>query len=175
CKGQLTIAAATGIDVWTLAASVQATNGATGWIEITQDSTGAMPLTTAGTGVRNQAPFGRVDLANLGAALTVAAGSPVLGGPNSGILLAGRDLNILGTVNSNAGGVSLQSPVPGWPIDLGSNTPGTLGLTQTELNNISTGTLHLGQDPEGPITITASIVAPAGCNTMTLLSGAGVT
>jgi len=176
CTGLLSISAAQGIDLHTGATSVQASNGTAGDVVIIQDATPAVPLTTAGTGVRSQAPSRFVQLINFSqTSITVAAGSPVLGGPNSAIGLTATDLNILGAVNSSGGGVSLESPVPGWPIDLGTNTPGAVGLTLAELNNISTGALYFGQDPEGLITISAPIVAPAGCNTVWLRSGAGVT
>src|SRR5262249_42678599 len=155
---QLYLLGATGITVNTLAASVQARNTTSGDISITQLSTPATAVTTAGTGVRNEASGGAVTITNVGGAITVAAGSPVQCN-NGPIALAATDLNIAGTVNSGTAPTQLGNVNSGAMFDLGTNALGKVGLTQTELNNIAAGALRVGSVTAGAITISAAITA----------------
>src|SRR5262249_51214971 len=76
------------------------------------------------------------------------------------ITLAATDLNLAGTVNSGAAVTTLANSVAGTPIDLGTNTAGSIGLTQGELNNIRAGTLRIGSPTAGAITISQPITLP---------------
>jgi autotransporter-associated beta strand protein len=171
--GQLTLSAARGITVNTLAQNVQATNTSVGDVSITQLAAPAQALTTAGTGIRNQFARGSVTVTNLRGLVTVAAGSPVQTN-NGPIILVGQDLNVAGTVNSGTGRTTLTGAAIGQRIDLGTNTPGQVGLTQGELNNVTAGVLQVGSGSTGAITISAAITAPAGWNTLALISGGDI-
>jgi autotransporter-associated beta strand protein len=172
-SGQLTLSAASGITVNTLVPAVQAMDNLSGNISITQEATPAQSLATSGTGVRDQVAGGSVNVTNLGGSVTVAAGSPVQTN-NGPITLAGRDLNLAGTVNSGTGRTTLANSTAGLPIDLGTNTAGSIGLTQGEVGNVTAGVLQVGSPTAGAITISAAITAPAGWKTLTLISGDNV-
>jgi hypothetical protein len=171
--GQLTLTAVAGINVNTLAPTVQATNTGSGNVSITQVAVPAQPLATTGTGVRNQAASGSVAVTNLGSLVTVAAGSPVQTN-NGPITIAGQDLSLSGTVNSGTARATLANSTAGRPIDLGTNTAGQVGLTQGELNNVTAGVLQVGNAAAGAITISAAITAPAGWAALTLAGGSGI-
>src|SRR5262249_30788209 len=76
-------------------------------------------------------------LATSGASLTFNAGGNAslanLNAAGGAITLAATDLNLAGTVNSGAAVTTLANSVAGTPIDLGTNTAGSIGLTQGEL------------------------------------------
>jgi autotransporter-associated beta strand protein len=183
--GLLLMLASSGITVNTSAASIAAFNGSfnggAGNISITQAATPARALTTAPSGlpqgavngVQNTAPGGSLTITNLGEAITVAAGSPVQTaiGP---ITLAATDLTIGDKVNSGTARTTLTNSTAGRPFDLGNNTAGQVGLTQTELNNVTAGVLQIGSSTAGAITIDAPIAAPATWNTLTLVSAGGI-
>ncbi|HTK73955.1 MAG TPA: dockerin type I domain-containing protein [Gemmataceae bacterium] len=169
-SGQLTLSAASGITVYSQAGSVQASNSTSGNINIVQTGGPAQPLTTAGTGLRNDAPEGMLVLENLADAITVAAGSP-LHSNNGAIILAGQDLNIAGTIMSGTATTNLSN-FGGQPIDLGTNTAGKLGLTQAELNNVTAGILQVGSSNTGAITVSAPVSATPGWNTLAIVGSA---
>src|SRR5207302_1282613 len=61
-------------------------------------------------------------------------------------------------------------------IDLGgTNTVGTLGLSNAELNEVSAGTLQIGDAVSGSITISAAIDVSAKVGTLDLETGGGIT
>jgi len=77
-------------------------------------------------------------------------------------------------VNAGASAVSLLPKTSGTAIDLGgADAPGTLGLTNAELNRITAGTLRIGSEDAGAIHITQPI-SPAGTDTLHLITGGGV-
>src|SRR5262249_59506574 len=78
------------------------------------------------------------------------------------------------TVNSGTAPTQLGNVNSGAQIDLGTNITGKVGLTQTELNNVTAGALRVGSVTAGAITISAAITAPAGWNTLTLVSNDAV-
>src|SRR5262249_20460421 len=80
--------------------------------------------------------------------------------------------------------VTLQTKTAGTAIDLGSNTAGTLGLTEGELDRVKAGTLRIGRNDasaSGTITLsapvdltTASTVGGFTVPTLQLFTGADV-
>jgi hypothetical protein len=172
-SSQLTVSAATGISLNTLAASLQATNSSSGNISITQAASPAQTLTVTGSGVINNAAGGSISLDNLGSSITVSGNG--VQSNNGAITLAGTDLQINSPVNSGTARTILTSSVSGGTIDVGTNTSGKLGLTQAELNEVTARILQIGSFTSGNIDVTAPISAPAGWNTLALLSGDTVT
>lgn len=170
----LSLAAATGITVNTLAADMEASNSTSGDISVTQLASPAQPQTINGTGVVNSAAGGSISIDNLGSSVTVASGVAVHSN-NGSISLTGLDLNLAGTVNSGTARTTLGNSTAGRAIDVGTNTPGEIGLTQAELNNVTAAVLQIGTATAGPINISAAITNPAGWTTLTLLNGGTIT
>ncbi len=170
-SGELAMSAATGITVNTSAAQLQVTNSSSGNIFITQVATPALALATAGTGVINSASSGTINITNLGSTLTVASGAPIKS-TNGSITLSATDLTIGASVNSGTAHTTLGSSVAGTPIDIGTaNVPGSIGLTQAYLNNITSGGLQIGTPTAGTINISQ----PISVNSLTLENNASIT
>jgi hypothetical protein len=151
---QLTLLAETGINVRTLSPSIQATNNSSGNLTIVQNASPTQALTTVGSGIRNLSSTGTVSVTNLGSSITVAAASGITG--SSDIFLAATDFDILGNVV--AGGIAtLANSTAGRTFDLGTNTAGTIGLTQTELDRVTGTVLRIGSATAGNINVSASI------------------
>src|SRR5579864_4236260 len=177
---QLTLAAATGINLNTLAASLQASNTTEGAIHITQLASPATNLAIDGSGVVNSAAGSGISIVNLGGSVTVNNGSSGVGiqSKNGAVVVEGTDLNIVGSIVSGTASTTLGSSVAGAAINLGggSGSPGTLTLTQTELNQIAAGELLVGAATAGSISVTAAITnAGTGWTTLGLLSGSTIT
>ncbi|MDY0170820.1 MAG: FG-GAP-like repeat-containing protein, partial [Thermoguttaceae bacterium] len=81
------------------------------------------------------------------------------------VILVGDSVVIVdATAAVSANGSSRVSIAPyeaGVPIDLGSNTAGSLSLTDEELARITAGTLIIGDSAAGTITVTATITRSA--------------
>ncbi|MCB9940311.1 MAG: autotransporter-associated beta strand repeat-containing protein [Planctomycetaceae bacterium] len=92
------------------------------------------------------------------------------------IRLAGDTMEFVNTttINASTGPVIIENRTAGRAIDLGTKSPGTLGLTDAELNRVSGGVLRVGTLSSGSITLSGPIT-PAGISTLSLLSGGGVT
>ncbi|MBL7796806.1 MAG: DUF1573 domain-containing protein, partial [Saprospiraceae bacterium] len=96
------------------------------------------------------------------------------------ITLIANSIKIQSTTSVSTNGSSSTTLRPyddGTPIDLGSGANsigGPLGLTDTELDLVTTGTLIIGNANSGHITIMADITRPATTN-MQLVSGGNVT
>ncbi len=104
---------------------------------------------------------------------TTSAGAAIDSGGGQILIIANTmDLQAGSTINAGAGRVSLMEDMDGTPINLGgasSTSPLTLGLTETEINTITAGTLQIGDNNADNITITAAI-APAHVSTLVLLT-----
>ena len=124
----------------------------------------------------NIAATGRIDLssadgsANLlveakndGGALTMAPGSNITyaGGATPGIqiILKADDMDLQGTVVDPGAGVRIANATAGREIDMGTNTPGKLGLTSAELNTITAADLRIRPylAPCGEVSVTAPV------------------
>ncbi|MFN5434920.1 MAG: hypothetical protein ACK5ES_10185, partial [Planctomyces sp.] len=75
---------------------------------------------------------------------------------NGSVSLSVATASLLGTISSNAD-VSITTSQNARQIDLGTKTSGTLGLTDTELDQISATTLRIGNASSGDLTISSAI------------------
>jgi hypothetical protein len=87
-----------------------------------------------------------------------------------GVSITDDDIAINSTINVGTGSVTLAPLTAGRQIDLGSETSGTLSLTNTELDAITAGALTIGSSSAGKITVSAAIT-PANVGTLALVSG----
>ncbi len=120
-------------------------------------------LTAQSTGAQNNA----IDLQNNGGAGIIGTG---------GVTLTADNVSIADTVA--AGPTALLQPFQaGTLINLGGadagGTPGTLGLTDGELDLVTAGIIQIGNATAGDITVSAAI-SPAGTSQLELVTGAGV-
>ncbi len=75
------------------------------------------------------------------------------------VLITAADLDLSGAINANAGTAAVTfTPTAGRVIDLGSNTPGTFGVTAAEFNFITAGSINIGNKDSGSIDISGSVV-----------------
>jgi hypothetical protein len=106
---------------------------------------------------------------NAGTSLTVA--NLNTGGGNGPITLAGTDLQVDGTVNSGTAPTTLTTSLAGEQIDLGTSSATHLGLTDTELSQVTAGVLRIGSSSfTGNITVAGSINTHSGYNTLDLIA-----
>ncbi|HUG92501.1 MAG TPA: hypothetical protein VML55_16805, partial [Planctomycetaceae bacterium] len=85
---------------------------------------------------------------------TVTASDPA----NVTIISDSVDLASVSGINAGANTVTLLQETDGTAIDLGgADAPGTLGLTNAELNRITAGTIVIGNSDSGSISVTAAI------------------
>ena len=91
------------------------------------------------------------------------------------VSLTGDHMTITGTVTTT-GMVTLGPNTSGTTIDLGgADASGTLGLTDTELNQIHAGTARVGSAAAGAIAISGTSVGPDNVTTaFSLITNAGV-
>ncbi|HMX39296.1 MAG TPA: HYR domain-containing protein, partial [Saprospiraceae bacterium] len=93
------------------------------------------------------------------------------------ISIFANSMVILSAISTNAAGsVTLAPYTNGISIDLGGNADpigGPLGLSDAELDRISTGTLIIGNANSGNITVSTAITRPASTNVQ-LVSGGNV-
>jgi len=173
---QLTLSAATGISVQTVATTLQATNSTSGNISVTQlgNPTPIQVLTTTGTGVTNGAAGGTITIDNLGSSITVASGANVTSN-NGTVTLLGNDLQITGTVNAGTATAILGNSNTGTTIDVGTNSAGNIGLTQAELNNVTASVLQIGTNSAGSINVSAAITTPTSAPVVALVTNGNVT
>src|SRR5262249_5560102 len=163
----------------TLAVSLQASNSTSGNISITQAASPAQTLTVVGSGVVNSVAGGAITLTNKGASIAVDPGVNVTSTSNAThtntITLAALDLQINGTINSGTARTILENSTAGRQIDVGTNTPGTIGLTNAELANVTDSVLQIGSPNAGTINVSAAITNPATWNALTLVNGNTIT
>jgi hypothetical protein len=124
------------------------------------------------TGVEGSMPGSIGIFTVAGGAITTATN-----GGNITLIANSIDLQNLSAVSTNAGSsVTLRPYTIGVGIDLGSSSDpisGPLGLSDAELDQVTTGTLILGDATSGNLTISADISRPAATN-VTLRSGGDV-
>ena len=118
--------------------------------------TGSVSLTTAGSN----------------RLLTIGSGGSVSATGSGGIVYQADNMTLTGTTNATGTTVILRPDSTGQLINLGgADASGALGLTNTELNTITAGTLNIGQSGSGAISVTAAISSPAA--TLNLVNGSG--
>ena len=86
------------------------------------------------------------------------------------LLLYNDHMTFNAALNAFTGTVWLDNQNVAEPLSLGTKSPTTLGLLQSDLNQITAGTLQIGDfnTDTGGLTITANIAAPAGWSTLDL-------
>ena len=127
------------------------------------------------------------DTVNLNADITFASGESLIVNAESLNTGAGADLTTSGagviTVTANdvaldasstlvsASTVTLQPQTTSRAINLGTNTAGSLSLTDAELDRVTAGTVQIGDVNSGAITVSAAITQG---NNLSLTTGAGI-
>jgi hypothetical protein len=175
-SAQLSVSAAKGIVLNALATSLSASNSTSGNITIVQAALQrqALNVSASAGGVVNSAPGGQIRLTNFGSGITVEDGASVQS-RNGPITLSALDFSLAGAVNSGSAATTLANSTAGRQIDLGTNTPGKIGLTQAELDNITAAVLRIGTSSAGDITISAAITSPLTWNVLSLFTGSFIT
>src|SRR5262249_35055951 len=176
-SAELTVDAATGITLNTLANLMHATNSTSGDISIIQAASPSQTLIIVGTGVVNDAAGGSVRITNQGASIALnAVGNGVIS--NNGLItLAATDLQLNAPIDSGLARTTLTTSVAGEAIDLGTNVPGQVGLTESELSEVTARVLQIGTGAggggaasAGTINVSAAISNPAGWNVLSLVN-----
>ncbi|MFN5900842.1 MAG: beta strand repeat-containing protein, partial [Planctomyces sp.] len=90
---------------------------------------------------------------------------------NGSVSLSVATASLLGTISSNAD-VSITTTQTARQIDLGTKTSGKLGLTDTELDQISAATLRIGNASSGDLTISSAVSRPTSTALQLTSSGA---
>src|SRR5258708_34928119 len=95
----------------------------------------------------------------------------------SNLTMFADHMTLNAALNVGAGTVYLDTWALFEPINLGAKSPTTLGLLQTDLNQITTSRLQIGDASldTGGMTISAPLAAPAGWSTLDLRQNAGIT
>lgn len=104
---------------------------------------------------------------NPGGALVVSNAITTAGG---GITLFADHMTINAALNAGAGTAYVDNETVSEPIALGTKPANTLGLLQSDLNEITAGTLRIGDfgADTGGLTVTANISATVGWSTLDL-------
>ena len=117
---------------------------------------------TSGGGDINVTGTG-TDTANSNA-ISLIAGAAINSGSNAAINLTADSLNVAGasTIDSGTGATTILTNTSGTQINLGggdvlTGSPLTLGLSDAELDLISAGTINIGDENTGTITVSAAI------------------
>ena len=127
------------------------------------------------------------DTVNLNADITFAAGKSLIvnaesvtTGPNADLTTSGAGtitltaddvaLDASSTLVS-AGTVTFAPQTATRPIDLGTNTPGSLSLTDAELDRVTAATTQIGDANSGAVTVSSAITH---ANNLSLTTGAGI-
>ena len=131
--------------------------------EAVMTSGGAVALTAGGAGSQ---------LSTNAAIDTTEFGSTPAG---ANVTLNADLMSITAAINGGTGGTVTLAPVTATQvINLGTSTAGELGLTNTELGEVTAAQLIIGSAANtGGIVVTADITTEAGYNTLELLTGGG--
>jgi hypothetical protein len=174
-SAQVTLSAATGINVFVLTPSIRATNTTSGNIIITQLPPPNQDLTVSGSGVVNSAAGGIISITNSGGDLIVS-GSTVATN-NGSIFLSGTALDLVGgTVNSGTAATELHNALAGLAFDIGHKVLGKIGLVQADLDAVTASILRIGTNSVSSINVSAAIHGDASWNnTLTLISNGPIT
>jgi trimeric autotransporter adhesin len=122
--------------------------------------------------------------ASVGGTFSFTDASPLIIGPGAGffgvttanhdITLTADNLDVQRQIDAGSGTVTLQPLSAGRVIDLGgADTALHLGLTDTELDQVTAGILRVGNGASGTISMT-SPVSPAGTSQLELTTGADI-
>jgi hypothetical protein len=105
--------------------------------------------------------------------INTGAGADMIVSGAGAIMLTGDDIALDATSTLvSAGTINLRPQTASRPINLGTETGGSLSLTDTELDRVTADTLQIGDSNSGAITVSAAITQG---NNLALTTGAGVT
>jgi uncharacterized repeat protein (TIGR01451 family) len=136
-----------------------ATGTLTGAPEFATSGGGTVTVTTGAGGAFTAASTGADAVAAQNASVFIEADSATIGAPIS----SGTGRTVLTVASANH------------PINLGSKPAGALGLTQTELNDVTAGVLQIGSPAAGNLTISNPIAPNGGnFNVLSLISGGSI-
>jgi hypothetical protein len=108
----------------------------------------------------------------LDAATSLTAANLSTGGGDVHLIADSMSLAQVTTGSGTAGVVTLEPFSVNRTIDLGTNSAGNLGLTNTELNQVTAGVLRIGSSSfTGNITVSAAI-SPANVGALSLITNA---
>ncbi len=107
--------------------------------------------------------------------LDSGAGGTVANTINFPVNIAADDVVLVApaTISGGTGVVTIRPVTAGRAVDLGTNTAGQLGLTDSELDLVTAGVIRVGNASSGNITITASIDT-ANTNQLELVTGGAI-
>ncbi|MEQ1828041.1 MAG: FG-GAP-like repeat-containing protein, partial [Pirellula sp.] len=138
-----------------------------------------------GAGVRITSSGGNISVTGTGGFGSVSNGidfeagarvSAIIGTPTVTLVADSMRLNSTTSIDAAANSVVLRPKTNGTLISLGGGDiiPGTLGLTDAELDTVIAGKIRIGDANSGNLTVTTGI-SPAGTNTISLSSGGAIT
>lgn len=129
---------------------------------------------TGGSGPRFTTGGGTIALTAGGVlTLTAAAATAAVISNGGDITFTADAMTIDRAVDAGAGCVILQPLTAGTPIDLGTETAGSLSITNTEINQITAGVIRVGSTSAGAITVSQPINLTTSPN-LALRSGAAI-
>jgi hypothetical protein len=107
--------------------------------------------------------------------ITVAANGIVTS--SGAIILTADQMSFSSAVNAGTARVTLQPFTVARIVDLGTASPGVLGLTNTSLGQVTAGVLQIGNTitDTGTIRVSQTITAPAQWNTLSLQTRGAIT
>jgi hypothetical protein len=119
---------------------------------------------------------GDVTITLLGSGSRLTLNNDITTDLGANVSLTMDDLTLNANIDAGTNQFSIHPFTPGRGIDLGTDTPGTLGLTNVELNRIKANRLQVGSDTapiSGNITISAPIT-PIQANQLSLSTGGAI-
>ncbi|MCO6459575.1 MAG: VCBS repeat-containing protein, partial [Pirellulaceae bacterium] len=93
-------------------------------------------------------------------AVRLESSGAITSGSNAAITITADSVNILassGGINSGSGTTTIVPKTAGTLIDLGTETGGSLSLTDNELDLVTAGTVQIGDTSSGTMTVSAAI------------------
>ena len=130
---------------------------------IARGDDGGSTLTIGAFGNTSDDGIITTDGAGNGGAVTITADNLVLTGTRDPIIAA----------DGVGGVVTIQPFTAGRPIDLGTETAGSVSITEANIDRIAADTLRFGSATSGSITISDAI-SPAQASTLSLITGGSI-
>ncbi len=108
--------------------------------------------------------------------LDAGVGGTVSNTANFPVTITADDVVLIGpaTISAGSNAVAIKQVTNARPIDLGTNTPSQLGLTDAELDLVSAGAIHIGDTNSGNVTFSSQIDL-AGTNALAVTTGGDIT
>ena len=139
-----------------------------------------MPINTSLTGtgqIEVETHIGGIFLRNSTALMTVGGVTGGLAGitvlTSGAIVVETDDIDVQEAISTADGTATIAPVTATTPIDLGTDTPGSLGLTAVEVDRVIANLLWIGDGLSGDITSTATI-SSANVGTLALQTGGAI-